>query len=81
MTLDAIRRSRDTRPFEPFEIVLVDGRSFTVDHPEFILVPPGRGTWVYVAEPSGKVEHINTVIISSIRKSTNERSRRRKKAG
>jgi hypothetical protein len=69
VTLDEIRQFRDHTPFEPFEIVLVDGRVFKVPHREFILVPPGRGTWVYVADAkTGEVEHINTVVISSVRR-------------
>ena len=79
MTLDELRKWRDKRPFDPFEIVLVDHRIFRVPHPEFIWVPPGRGTWVYVGDPkTGSADHVNTVIISSIRKSRNGRERRRK---
>jgi hypothetical protein len=79
MTLDELRKWQHQRPFDPFEIVLVDGRTFRVPHPEFIWIPPGRGTWVYVADPkTGSADHVNTVIISSIRKATNGRTRRRK---
>lgn len=79
MTLDEIRKYASAQPFEPFEIVLVDGRVFRVPHPEFIWVPPGRGTWVYVADSkAGGADHVNTVIISSLRKSKNGRVRRRK---
>ena len=80
MTLDEIRNYRDRRPFDPFEIVLVDGRVFRVEHPEFILVPPSKGTWVFVAARDGHVEHINTVVISSLRPAPhrqNGRGRRR----
>lgn len=69
MTLDEIRKFQKQEPFEPFDIVMVDGRIFHVPHPEFIWVPPGRGTWVYVADPeSGAADHVNTVVISSIRR-------------
>ncbi|MBV8310774.1 MAG: hypothetical protein JO344_10340 [Planctomycetaceae bacterium] len=35
MTLNEFAREMGRRPFRPFQLVLVDGRSFTVDHPEF----------------------------------------------
>ena len=71
MTVDEVRKWWKQQPFEPFEIVLVDGRVFRVPHPDFIYVPPGqRGTWVYVAETeeSTSAEHVNTAVISSIRR-------------
>jgi hypothetical protein len=57
MTLDEIRTFQKQEPFEPFEIVMVDGRVFHVPHPELIWVPPGRGTWVYVADPGSEAAH------------------------
>lgn len=81
MTLDEIRKFREKAPFEPFEILLVDGRAFAVPHPDFIWIPPGRGTWVYVADPkTGSADHINTVVISSIRPAR-KRNPPRRKAG
>lgn len=80
MTLDEIRNFRDAVPFQPFEILLVDGRSFTVPHRDFIWIPPGKGTWVYVSDPkTGSAEHVNSLIISSIRLA--KQPRKRRKAG
>ena len=72
MNAEELRKWQQERPFTPFEILMVDGRRFTVPHPEFIWVPPGRGTWVYVADPNaaGSADHINTAVISSIRKAS-----------
>lgn len=78
MNLQEIRKECEKRPFEPFEIVLVDGRVFPVRHIEFIWVPPGRTTWVYVANAEGLQEIINTAVISSIRPHKNGK---RRKAG
>lgn len=68
MQVDELRNWQKQQPFEPFEIVMVDGRRFTVPHPEFIWVPPGRPTWTYVADNEGSAEHINTAVISSVRR-------------
>ena len=38
MTLIEFSREMRRRPFRPFTMVLVDGRSFTVDHPEFAAI-------------------------------------------
>jgi len=32
----------DARPFRPFEIDLVSGRRIQVDHPENVIIVPGR---------------------------------------
>ncbi len=68
MNTGEIRKFRDARPFVPFTIIMVDGRRFTVPHPDFIWVPPEpRGTWVYVHDPkTGAADHVNTAVISSI---------------
>jgi len=70
MTIQEIREWWKSEPFQPFEIVLVDGRVFRVPHPDFIFVPPGRGTWVYVVPSPGaeSAEHVNTAVIGSIRR-------------
>ncbi len=83
MNTEEIRSFQKQQPFEAFEIVLVDGRVFSVPHPEFILVPPGRGSWVYVSDSEGHVEHINTLVISTVRRSKPKdgRGRRGRKAG
>lgn len=80
MTSDELRKWQQQQPFVPFEIVMVDGRVFEVPHPAFIWIPPGRGNWVYVADDTGSADHINTAVISSVRKSNHE-GRGRKKAG
>ena len=67
MNTDELREFWRRRPFEPFEIVLIDGRTFPVRHPEMILVPQGRVSWIYVDDGHGRVEHINTLVISSVR--------------
>jgi len=77
MTAEELRKWQQEKPFEPFEILLVDGRRFTVPHPEFIWVPPGRGTWVYVADPeSGSADHVNNAVISSIRRASSNGEKR-----
>ncbi len=84
MNTEEIRAFQKRQPFEPFEIVLVDDRIFPVPHPDFILIPPGRkNSWVYVTDEEGHVEHINTLVISTVRnrKSRGKSNGKGRKAG
>jgi hypothetical protein len=38
-TIDQIRNAKHMVPFRPFTVHLVDGRAFSVQHPDFIALP------------------------------------------
>ena len=38
MTLDQFTQQVRRQPFRPFQLVMVDGSRFTVDHPEFVAI-------------------------------------------
>ena len=38
MTLNQFTQAVRRQPFQPFNLVLVDGRTLTVDHPEFVAI-------------------------------------------
>ena len=40
MNVDQIRDALTRQPFEPFDLRLVDGRSFTIHHTDYLAVPP-----------------------------------------
>ncbi|MGO9600878.1 MAG: hypothetical protein ACLP7Q_23095 [Isosphaeraceae bacterium] len=44
MTLNQFTQAIRRQPFRPFRLVLVDGREFRVDHPEFAARPRTRGS-------------------------------------
>ena len=48
MDLEGIRDALRKQPFEPFTLCLADGRSFPVQHPEFVAV--GRRRIIVVSE-------------------------------
>jgi hypothetical protein len=37
---ESVRDALHQEPFRPFELRLVDGRSFVVRHPDFVALPP-----------------------------------------
>jgi len=81
MSTDEIRKLWKQQPFNPFEIVMVDGRVFRVRHPDFLLVPPPRGQYVVVVDEEGLPEYVNTLVISSVRILNDKGGKPRKKAG
>jgi hypothetical protein len=42
MTIDRIKDALTAQPFVPFDVRLADGRSFTVPHPDYLVIPPAR---------------------------------------
>ena len=51
MTLNQFTQAVRRQPFQPFRLVLVDGRTFTVDHPEFVAIDRrGREVTFYAVD-------------------------------
>ena len=44
MTSDQLRSTRDATPFRPFTLRVADGRSFRVQHRDYLLMSPGGRT-------------------------------------
>ncbi len=47
MTAQEIRDALELQPFQPFKIRMADGRTFSIRHPEFIIVPPRARTFIF----------------------------------
>lgn len=78
MTTEGLRAYHLARPFRPFTLHLADGRSFRVEHPEFLAVTGGGRTIIVTFPRSERVEMIDLLMVTSI--STGEgkgRNRRR----
>jgi hypothetical protein len=66
MTSPPLARFFMQRPFEPFTMVLADGRELHVNHPEFADVN-AQDEVVTFQHPSGQLEVIDPRLIVSIR--------------
>ncbi len=56
MTVEQLKAVHSARPFRPFTIHMGDGRSFRVDHPEFLArSPSGRTIIVHQSDDSFSV--------------------------
>ena len=53
MTLSEVRKLLKSQPFAPFQIHLADGRSFPIEQPDYLFVPP-EGRIVFPWDKAGK---------------------------
>ncbi len=65
MTSETIRGIIRATPFRPFRIFLADQRTIDVKHPEFASIAQ-TGRDLFVHQPDGETERINTLLIVSI---------------
>jgi hypothetical protein len=55
-------------PFRPFEVTLVDGKHYEVQHPENMLIPANpRDSFIGVLNKAGSIELFNALVVSSVR--------------
>ncbi|MFM8290960.1 MAG: hypothetical protein ACKOC4_04585 [Planctomycetia bacterium] len=53
MTSEQLKTTLAQQPFRPFTIRMVDGRAFTVSHPEWVIVSPtGRTAILFAPDDS-----------------------------
>ena len=65
MTIEQVRQLYEATPFEPFVIHVADGREIPVASREFILIAP-KGRMLVVAEPNGKLHHIDLLLVTDL---------------
>jgi hypothetical protein len=80
MNVKEVRELYSAAPFRPFEIVLTNGTTVYVGHPEFMMFSTGHRT-VYVAdERDGATKRIDVKLIVALNELKNgARPRRRKR--
>jgi len=65
MTIGKIRDLHSAQPFQRFTIHLADGRSFRVEHPEFLSVSP-TGRTIVVHLPDDSMHIIDLFLVTSL---------------
>ena len=78
MKPDDLIAFHDQRPFRPFAIHLSDGRSFRVEHPEFLSRSPDATTLLYWFDLARR-EEIDITHVTSVERLPIEANGRRKK--
>jgi hypothetical protein len=62
MVIKSIREFNNAVPFQPYEIRTVSGETFTVPHPDFILVSP-KGSFVVIVDQNERPHHLSSILI------------------
>lgn len=75
MTIEQLRELHLARPFQPFDIHLADGRTLSVEHPEFLAQVPNSRT-IVVGRPDGVFEIVDLLLVVSLEPHANGPSRR-----
>lgn len=75
MTYEQLRKMHTAQPFQPFGINLADGRTLTVDHPEFLAQTP-TGRTFGVGLPDGVIEIVDLLLVTSLKPRRNGARRR-----
>lgn len=65
MTIEAVRKALNERPFRPFVLRTGDGREFRVGHPERLLVV-GPGRTVIVGYEKEDFDIIDLLLVTSL---------------
>ena len=75
----ALRNLYEAAPFKPFEIVLTNGATVPVVHPEFLSFSPDERT-VHVYGIDGRARYVDVKLIVALNTNTNgTRPRKRKR--
>jgi hypothetical protein len=77
MTIEQIRALYEQRPFQPFEIHLVDGRTLVVEHPE-LMSRSVSGRTIAVSRLDDVIETIDSLLVVSVNSRPDGASRRRR---
>ena len=60
-------------PFQPFVIYMADGRTFRVNHPDFVLAPPTNQSWVIVAEENAdRLHQLSALLMTGVEYAASE---------
>jgi hypothetical protein len=73
MMKEQIRNLLHATPFIPFMIHTADGKSFRVDHPDFVMAG-SDAPHVFVEEPSGRVHRINVMLITALEEESSSKA-------
>ena len=65
MTSEKLKATIRQQPFRPFTIRMVDGRSFSVTHPDFVMVSP-TGRTAILFEPDDSYSVVDLMLMNEL---------------
>jgi hypothetical protein len=76
MSVNELRELYAAQPFAPFEIVLTNGGTVSVQHPEFMMISPDYRT-IHVADVhDGSTKRIDTKLIIALNEAVPQKKRK-----
>lgn len=76
-TIDGLRNTLRAQPFRPFTLDMGDGRSWRVEHPDFVWIPPEGSRTVIVSAGGDDFEIVDMLLVTSFEVSNGPRRRRK----
>jgi hypothetical protein len=80
MTIQEIRRVHSAQPFEPFRVLVADGRSYPVRHPEF-MAQSQNGRMIYITTSDGSMVSLDLLLVTGVKIGAKERNGHARKKG
>ena len=78
VTIEQLRATQKAQPFVPFTIHLADGRSYRIEHPDFLSShPQGRTIIVYKPGEGGDFEIVDLLLVVGLEVHKAKRLRRK----
>jgi len=65
MRIEEIRKVQHAQPFRPFVLHLADGRTFEINHPEFLFLGHSERTAI-IDDVDGSFEVIDPMLVTSV---------------
>ncbi len=65
MVITSIREFNRAAPFKPYVIHMASGESYTVPHPDFVLISP-KGSFVVFVDAKEHPHHLSSLLIESV---------------
>lgn len=65
MTIEQLRTTLGTKPFQPFAVRMADGRKFPIPHPDFLSMSPVGRTAV-IFHPDGAASIVDLLLMTEL---------------
>src|SRR5207253_892317 len=66
MKFEELKKAKDRRPFEPFEVRMADGRSLPIKHPDALAWDPDQTRIAICGLPGGAWEVIDVALVTAL---------------
>ncbi len=77
MTIEQLRRAKEGRPFQHFDICIADGQRIRVPHPEFLFIPPRAERTFVVAYGDETYQVVGLLLVTTLDFGNRKPKRRR----